>query len=168
MLLAPTFSPNLTDIGAGAFSDCISFYDVELPSGLKSIGDYAFANCTELISVTFNPCDIEILSEHIFENCYALEEIILPQTIKTIEANAFYNCISLKEITIPLSVTEIKSQAFQGCYQLTSVNFEQPSGWVYSFGTSWIEISETQLNNPETAAEYLQTKWKYILRNMND
>ena len=58
------------------FLECEQLKIVELPEGLKTIGEEAFANCT------------------------ALEEIIIPDTVTTIEAMAFSNCTSLRRISV--------------------------------------------------------------------
>lgn len=44
----------------------------------------------------------------------AIEEVILPSTLKVIENDAFFDFSELKKINIPDSVIEIGSQAFWG------------------------------------------------------
>lgn len=48
-------------------------------------------------------------------------EVIIPDTITTIENAAFMNCTSLETIIIPDSVTYIGESAFQGCTALKNV-----------------------------------------------
>ena len=84
---------------------------VEIPSGVTSIGNYAFRNCTSLTSV------------------------LIPDSVTSIGSYAFYNCSSLVSIEIPSGVTSIGSYAFSGCSML-KIYCEaesQPSGW----NTSW-------------------------------
>ena len=73
---------------------------------MKSIGNYAFSNCTSLASVTFA------------EN----------SQLTSIGNGAFYNCTSLASIEIPASVTSIGKRAFAGDYdtsmKLASVTFD--------------------------------------------
>lgn len=48
-------------------------------------------------------------------------EVIIPDTVTTIENAAFMNCTSLETIIIPDSVTYIGESAFQGCTALKNV-----------------------------------------------
>lgn len=48
-----------------------------------------------------------------FSNCPSLADIILPDSLTTINANGFANCTALEEITIPSAVTNIGSSAFR-------------------------------------------------------
>ncbi len=61
-----------------------------------------------------------------FYRCQNIEQVVLPESIGTINGNAFYGCTSLKSITIPKSVTVIGKSAFS--YSgLTEVVFEEGS-----------------------------------------
>lgn len=71
-----------------------------IPSGLTSIGWYAFAECKGLKSV-YSPW--------------------LENTLKTIAANAFLNCTELEYVHLPNSVTAINYHAFYGCGNLNKV-----------------------------------------------
>lgn len=57
-----------------------------------------------------------------FEGCTALQQIILPGTLQTIQANAFKGCTALEEITIPSNVSTIGEGAFEGCTALERFN----------------------------------------------
>lgn len=63
----------------------------------------------------------EITSINGFRDNEYIEEVVLPETIKTIEKNAFENCSSLKNINLS-SVTKINESAFRGCKSLMSVD----------------------------------------------
>lgn len=52
-----------------------------------------------------------------FSDCASLTEIIIPDTVKTIESNAFSGCTSLKKV-VALGVESIGSNAFLGCSSL--------------------------------------------------
>lgn len=78
---------------------------------VKTIGDYAFRDCSGLTSIT------------------------LPNTITSIGQYAFYNCTGLTSITIPSSVTSIDQGAFFCCSGLTQVNITDLNAWCkISFG----------------------------------
>ena len=48
-------------------------------------------------------------------------EVVIPDSVTSIEDRAFFDCSSLTSITIPNSVTRIGSVAFSGCTSLASV-----------------------------------------------
>ena len=88
--------------------------EVVLPKSLKEIGDYAFYNCYNLVSVN------------------------IPDSVTSIGNRAFYICSSLTSVTIGKSVTSIGEYAFSNCSSLTSVHITDLAAWCgisfYSFG----------------------------------
>lgn len=69
----------------------------------------------------------------LFNECMNLKQIILPESITSIDDNAFESCESLQSITIPESVTSIGYQAFLYCSDQLSLVFENPDdyNWYY-------------------------------------
>ncbi len=65
-----------------------------IPTGILSIGDSAFADCS------------------------VLTEITIPNTVTSIGEYAFFNCSSLTKTYIPNSITFIDSLAFVMCYNI--------------------------------------------------
>ena len=55
-----------------------------------------------------------------------MTELIIPDTVKTIEFNAFIHCASLKSVTVPASVEVIKQQAFYQCDSLEEICILNP------------------------------------------
>ncbi len=53
------------------------------------------------------------------QNKRSLEEVILPEGLRTINSYAFENCTSLKEINLPEGLTNIYDYAFRNCSSLT-------------------------------------------------
>lgn len=56
-----------------------------------------------------------------FKDAVMIDEIILPEGIRTIGEGAFFGCRGLSTITIPATVTAIGQKAFSGCSGLTKV-----------------------------------------------
>ena len=54
-----------------------------------------------------------------------LRELIIPDSITTIEEGAFENCTSLKSITIPSGITKIEKSLFKGCTSLCTINIAE-------------------------------------------
>ena len=73
---------------------------IDIPTGVTSIGVYAFYYCTSLSGIT------------------------IPNSVTSIGFFAFANCTSLTGITIPDSVTSIEGYVLAGCSSLTSITVE--------------------------------------------
>ena len=90
-----------------------------VPSGVTSIGNYAFAY-SSLQSVSL-PSSIISIGERAFENC-PLSSITLPENLTSIGAQAFFNCPNLTSITIPQSVTTMDGPIVTQCGSLQEFN----------------------------------------------
>ena len=90
-----------------------------IPQGTTSIGNYAFAECTALTSVTI-PDSVTTISKLAFSTT-GLTDIVIPDSVTTINDLAFYNCSGLTSVTIGNGVTTISDEAFTNCTSLTSV-----------------------------------------------
>ena len=90
---------------------------VDFPSGITSIGDYAFDNCKSL-ALTSLPNSIARIGNNAFNNCTSLALTSLPNSITNISSAAFNNCTSLALTSLPNSITNISSAAFSGCTSL--------------------------------------------------
>ena len=77
----------ITSIYAKAFQGC-GLTKVEIPNTIEIIGNEAFADCVDLVSVKFS------------------------NRLKVIGNRAFHNCTKLTQITIPSSVEELANDAF--------------------------------------------------------
>ncbi|MGN0782849.1 MAG: leucine-rich repeat protein [Christensenellales bacterium] len=84
-----------------------------LPQGVKEIGDYAFAGCTNLTSITI-PGSVVTIGESAFEDCRGLTSFIMQSGLQTIGNNALKNCSGITNLSIPDSVTSIGNYAFYG------------------------------------------------------
>ena len=156
-----TIPKNVKNIGFAAFMSCIGLTNVEfeVDSNLTSIGAMSFAGCSSLKTINLEATKLEeiwafafgFIEEDIIPSA-VIEEITLPNTLRTIgmgafvnctslrtvnfENNsqltsigerAFYNCSSLTSITIPDNVTSIEDYAFGGCGSLEEVTFGENS-----------------------------------------
>ena len=72
---------------------------VQIGNLVTTIGNLAFYNCFQLVSVTFASISV----------------------VTSIGSNAFSDCSQLTSIAIPTSVTSIGTNAFSGCSSLTTV-----------------------------------------------
>ena len=123
-----TFGKDVKKISDKAFLGCNSLPDVFIPNTVTEIDGAAFRECTSLRFVSFEEGDLPLQIHSsgmnaIFYKCTALESVVLPDRLTSIDTYAFNGCTSLKEITIPKGVTEIGNYAFSGCTQLQTVDY---------------------------------------------
>ena len=65
--------------------------------------------------------NVTSISRYAFEDCKALEEVIIPNKVETVGDCAFFYCEKLKKVTIGNSVTSIGSYAFSICKVLEEI-----------------------------------------------
>ena len=91
-----------------------------IPSGVTSIGAYAFYNCSSLTGITI-PNSVTIIDDSAFYECKSLTSVTIPNSVTSIGTSAFQYCNGLTSIDIPNSVTSISSNTFRYCLSLTSI-----------------------------------------------
>ena len=116
--------PNLSSIGAYAFSGCSSLNSIAFSKELSSIGAQAFSN-SGLTSVDLSGSEYLTIGNSAFAGITALTSVILPDGLSEIPAKAFYACPNLSTLVIGTgfnSETEIiGTSAFEKCISLTTV-----------------------------------------------
>ena len=73
-----TIPSSIVNIGKSAFEGCAKIQQVEIPDGIISIDDKAFAYCCDLTSISF-PYTLTKAGSNIFEGCKKLESIHIPK-----------------------------------------------------------------------------------------
>lgn len=86
---------------------------VFIDSGVKTVGNYAFANLKNLKSVEINS-ELKRLGNGAFYGCTALSDIEGIEGIKSIGSECFRGCSALTAIGIPSGCTSVGSYAFAG------------------------------------------------------
>ena len=106
----------VTSIGYAAFRKC-PLKNVELPEGLKTIGESAFSDCKSLVEVNF-PSTLETIGDTAFYNCESLSSSVrFPDSLTTIGESAFENCWSMTYVIVPKTVENIGYSAFGYYYE---------------------------------------------------
>ena len=113
------------EIGEYAFAYCSGLTSLTLPVGITSIGEFAFSGCSGLTSLTL-PAGITEIGEYAFYGCSGLTSLTLPAGITSIGDDTFYGCSGLTSLTLPAGITSIGEYAFSRCSGLTSLNL--PAG----------------------------------------
>lgn len=90
--------------------------EVRLPKSIVSIGEYAFAECPNLVKVVMSGGNE--IGRSSFRDCKALIELSLPRSLESIDDFAFEGCTMLGNVKIPKSLSFIGTDAFAGCERL--------------------------------------------------
>ena len=108
-----TFGKNaqVESIGKSAFEG-LPLTSVELPSGLKTIGEHAFAGCKQLKELIF-PSTLTSISDFAFAWLDNLKEIVLPEGIMSVGSYAFADANNVTSLLLPESLSEIGEYAFR-------------------------------------------------------
>ncbi|MBE6601121.1 MAG: leucine-rich repeat domain-containing protein [Ruminococcaceae bacterium] len=90
------------------------------------------------------PDSVTSIDEYIFLGGHSLTNVTIPDSVKSIGMYAFMGCTNLASITIPDSVTSIREGAFVRCGNLRTV---------YYIGTAedWSNININSYNNANTS-----------------
>ena len=102
---------------------------VDFPSGITSIGDYAFDNCKSLALTS------------------------LPNSVTSIGNSAFYSCTSLTLLRIGSNIQTIASNAFASCTNLTTIYINLPRATVEAmsgYSSKWGARNATIICNDDT------------------
>lgn len=103
--------------GSGYYDD--DYNNIKVPSGVKTIGRYAFSDCQEIEKITL-PDSVLYIEDYAFYWCTNLAEINIPSDVRYIGKYAFYDCGTLRyeenmpinNVWIPKSVKYIGEYAF--------------------------------------------------------
>lgn len=117
-----TFGTSSTTVNQHTYTDGIDYHLIAI-SGLTSIDENAFYNCSSLKSVTIGN-SVTSIGDGAFRGCNNLTSVTIPDSVTSIGADAFYGCSGLTSVTIPDSVTTIRLGAFYGCSGLTSITIK--------------------------------------------
>lgn len=150
--------PNgVTSIGEWAFAGYSGLNSVTIPNSVKSIGEYAFSGCNGLTSINI-PNSVTGIERFTFAYCNNLSTVTVENGVNYIDNYAFAGCRGLTSITIPESVTGIGDGIFQDCSNLKDVYChaeEVPSTDYYSFHN--FPLSQATLHVPAASIEAYKT-----------
>ena len=117
------------------------FKDVE---GVKTLCGY-FGSDTVIVLPENCKGENYVIGEYAFADCSSLTSVTIPNSVTGIENNAFYRCHGLTDITIGNSVTSIGNNAFDNCSGLESIIVESGNS-VYDSRDNCNAIIATESN----------------------
>ncbi|MDR2138213.1 MAG: leucine-rich repeat protein [Tannerella sp.] len=112
-------SDSITTIGNRAFADCTEAVSVTIPASVKRIGTLAFYR-SGIVSLVI-PDSVTEIGPEAFAECPALKDVTLPDTLESLAADLFRNAYQLERIRVPRALQRIGAHAFFGCSSLQTV-----------------------------------------------
>ena len=112
------------------------------PYTVNCIGDRAFEGCADLEAIYLDTFygTLRSVGEYAFKDCTSLLSFSCPGGMTEIKDGAFKNCTSLASVSIPLAMASIGETAFEGCSSLTDIyyggsqfeweNLANSNGWL--------------------------------------
>lgn len=114
-----SFPEGIVSLPKNILKDCIGLKHVSLPSTLKKIEGFAFANCG--ITSLQLPSGITKLDAFSLCNASSLRTVDLPENFSSFGESAFRGCSSLETVAIPEKVTTLPKALFKGCNSLKKI-----------------------------------------------
>lgn len=133
-------SEGIEILGNGVFINCKELKEVVLPRTLRRIGTSDPTGCPKILGTmtklegTFEytaledvviPDSVKYIGEYAFANCSRLQRVVLPDGLKEIRENTFCWCKSLREVVFPEELRVVGMEAFEGCEALQNVTLPE-------------------------------------------
>ncbi len=135
-----SFEGNITSIGDYAFANMTNLEEVKLPTSVIQIGKYAFYNCSN-IKGSVNGANITVIGDYSFNGCSNIETILIGENITIIGDYVFDNCENLTSLTFARDLTIIGNLTVKNCKNLKTITIADN---VVSMGDSQIEMSDSE------------------------
>ncbi len=139
-------------------------------SNVKTLESIAFQNAKQLKKVDLSSLTQSRIEYGTFSNCTALEEVILPTTIKEVQPAAFFECVQLNKINLE-NVETIHNQAFYNNVLLKKVDLSSANEIKSKAFSNAKNLEEVKLSNNikyigESAFEDTEKLKKIDLKNV--
>lgn len=116
-----TFADGIQVIPQYFLNTITTLTEIEIPASVQKIGDHAFADCSNLKTVTFKEQDaskLTTIDTSAFEGCSLMTLSKLPEGVTTINASAFKDCKKISLTDLPTGLITIGNAAFENCTML--------------------------------------------------
>lgn len=127
---------NVSSIGAGAFENCDKLSDITFGTSLKIIGDSAFSGCTKLENIDLSNTAVIEVKQNAFSGCNKAKSIMFSNCIENIGRNAFSG-VYIRELILPQTIKSIERSSFCGVskmyvYDTIDPNAVEAKDWKYN------------------------------------
>jgi len=130
-LVKVVMTDSVLEVGTACFMGCSSLSDLTFSKNIKTLPTELFRNCTALASFTISE-NVRIIGSTVFEYS-GIEELIIPETVISIDYNSFYNATKIRVMKVYANITGHPQNAFANLDALEEMYFygdvEKIQGW---------------------------------------
>lgn len=112
---------SITHIGNDAFNECTQLVTVTLPESIVEIGNNCFRRNKTMTTLKL-PEQMKEIAPRSFSMCPSLSKVIIPEGVESIGLDAFGICKNLQEVILPSTLTTLSRGAFWECESLESIS----------------------------------------------
>ena len=126
-------SETYINIAATAFNNCakleFSYFQFELivENGNASINGIIGQSADIVIPAKIAGYNVVTTSKKAFENKTFIENVVVPEGVRTLGEATFKGCKSLKSVTLPSTLSVISASTFEGCTSLIAAPLSDPN-----------------------------------------
>lgn len=150
---------NLTEIPYQMAYACENLKAISIPSYVAVVGDEAFRGCSKLSSIDFaDSQNLYSIGQYAFAYCSALLSVEVPEGVQTLGAYAFRNT-GLVQLRLPSTLSVIGNYTFYNCSHLLKMNvaaYTPPTVSSYTFynvpRTAKVYVPESVVNTYKSTA----------------
>lgn len=114
---------------------------------VASIGKDAFKNCSSMTEVIV-PQSVKTVEDGAFSDCKKLEKVTFLSENVSFGAGVFENCEQISDVTLPKNTEQISERMFSGCKKLEKINL--PENLVSIGSKAFYETSLEKVNIPKS------------------
>ncbi len=114
-----TLPEGLVTLEAYALSNSNKLQKIHLPNSLREIGVGCFYN--SFIQEVIVPEGVKTIGAEAFSRCGSLKKAVLPDSLVNMGEYVFLNCTWLDSVKLPKNMTRIENSTFKGCEKLGSI-----------------------------------------------
>ncbi len=126
-------------IGSDAFCWCVNLKNITVPEGVEELPGWVFGYCGALEQAVL-PQSLKSIGERCFYSCTGLKSVNLPEGLEKMGAYAFCHCTSLPELAVPKSLTNMNISCMGYYYDEENNNYlvqENFRLYVYQNSAAW-------------------------------
>jgi hypothetical protein len=149
----------VTSIGEFAFGDCTNMMSVSIPGSVTNIGEYAFVECVSLTNVAI-PDSVTSVGDLAFFECSNLTAVAIGDGVTNLGDNTFNFCSSLMTVSLTNGLKIIGEGDFFQCLSLTNITIPDS---VTCIGTNAFEgcTNLPEINIPDSVTNIEDSAFFY-------
>ena len=147
--------------GMDVFFRCTGIEEITVPEGAVDISSSMFAYCSSLKNVEL-PSTVVNIYDYAFYTCAGFEEFTVPEGTQHIGAYAFFKCIGLKKLHLPDSIKELGDGAMGYCAETEDTAPQKLPGFVVEYDHNDVIYEFAKLYDLEGTGRGDSDLWKWL------